>query len=146
MSSDILTKWAVALEIPVEKTDLDDDAQVGRDGLLGWFERARGAYFERCPSVAEGSFEPRVKTLDMRDREPIGHPDTVLIATSVTELGETWFKMTCRVRSLIRSHGVVADGRCTMEVVDPKTGELLPVPDLLRKDFVAMEMGAQFHS
>ena len=146
MGSEILTKWVVALEIPVEETDLNENAHVDRDVLLGWFARARAAYLEQCPSLVDGSLEPTVKTLEMKLRRPVEHPDTVLIAASVTELGERWFTMTCRVRSLLGGHGVVADGRCTMEVVDPRTGESVPVPEPLRRDFFALEMGARFHS
>jgi acyl-CoA thioesterase FadM len=145
VSSEILTRWAVALEIPVEETDLDEDARVGREVLVGWFELARKAYLERCPSLADGSLEPRAKALEMSQRGPVGYPDTVLIATSVTELGETWFTMRCRLRSLLGSHDVVADGRCTMEVTDMDTGDPIPVPEQVRKDLLTLEMNAQFH-
>ncbi|MEW6060083.1 MAG: thioesterase family protein [Actinomycetota bacterium] len=146
MGSEILTKWAVALEIPAEETDLNENAHVGDGVMLGWFARARAAYLEQCPSLADGSLEPTVKTVEMKHRRPVEHPDTVLVATSVTELGETWFAMACRVRSLLGSHGVVAHGRCTMVVIDPRTGEPVPVPEPLRRDFFALEMGARFHS
>jgi acyl-CoA thioesterase FadM len=146
VSSEILSRWAVAVEIPIEEVDLGEGAGLGGDVLAEWFARARAAYLERCPSLADGRFESSVRNVEMRQRGPVGHPDTVLVAASVTELGETWFTMRCRVRSLLGTHEVVADGRCTIEVIDPGTGHPLRVPESLRKDLLTLEMGAQFHS
>jgi len=131
-----------------------DDGERGRDrrgrvahrgGLLRWFAAGRITTSTAAGSLGptrRGRVAPQATELRVRVTGTLRADDPILIAVSAPEVRPSSFDMTFRVRGLGDDGSVIADGRCTMVLVDPATGESRPVPASLRRDLMDIEAAA----
>ncbi len=146
MTRGILSRWAVTRETTASADEIGVDGHPTEEALLRWFAAGRITYLDRCWSLgtgaAEGRVAPQATQLRVRVTGILRADDPILIAVSAPEVRPSSFDMTFRVRGLGNDGSVIADGRCTMVLVDPATGESRPVPASLRRDLIDIEAAA----
>ncbi len=141
----IISRWAVTRETTASADE------IGVDGCPT--EEAsclvrRGADHLPRPLLVPGDrrrrgrVAPQATELRVRITGTLRADDPILIAVSAPEVRPSSFDMTFRVRGLGDDGSVIADGRCTMVLVDPATGESRPVPASLRRDLMDIEAAA----
>lgn len=136
----------MAIEIEVRPEHVSPDGRVSRETLCAWFEQARAAYFELCSVLAEGKALPVVTATEMTPSQPVGSPNTVVVAVSATELRDTSFEMRSRIRNLSSGGEIVASGRCSLALTDPATGERVALSPELRRELIALETSARHYA
>ena len=121
----------------------DEDAfnHVNNVAYLRWCETARIEYLLRIglfPPLPPQGVGPIIASQTCHYRRPLNYPDTVVIGSRVTGIGNTSFRMEHRIVS--RATGqVAADAESTMVTVDYSTGKPVRVPHEVRKAIVNLE-------
>ncbi len=142
----MLTRWAVTRETTASADEIGVDGRPTDEALLRWFAAGRITYLDRCWSLGTGSGEARVAPqatdIRMRVAGTLRAGDPILVAVAAPEIRPSSFDMTFRVRTLGDDGSVIVDGRCTMVLFDPATGESRPVPATLRRDLLDIEAAA----
>ncbi len=146
MSADILTRWALVRETAVSAGDIGPRGRLSDDAVLRWFADGRSAYFDRCANLRKElrSGRIRIQTAAVRVGPPpaFQQDSSALVAVSVIELRPTSFDMALRVRGLDADDSAVVDGRCTVMLADAATGASLEIPEVVRREVIALEQGA----
>lgn len=136
--------WAITLEVPLHWGEMDAFGHVNNAVYFRWFESARMSYFERLgwPELQrESGIGPILHSTQARFRAPLVWPDTILVATRVSEISGDRFTMLYEVRS--RSLGrLAAEGSGLIVAFDYRTLAKAPLPDLIRARMAQLEAGA----
>jgi acyl-CoA thioesterase FadM len=142
----VLTRWPIALEIPVAAEDLRPAGCPSRDALTRWFGLAAEAYTQRCPSLRDRLSDRgtalSVGALRVRSLRAVHVAETLRIAIATTELRPTSIEVALRVRVLGRDAGPVANCRCSLRFVSEGDGTPVVVPDVVRSELIRLEATA----
>ncbi len=109
MSEELLAGFAVIIEWPVAWGEMDALGHVNNAMYFRYIESGRMEYFTRAgmmDGLARNGVGPILHSVRCRFRLPLSYPDTVLIGTRVTEVGDDRFTMESKLAS--RRHGRVA--------------------------------------
>ena len=121
----------------------DEDAfnHVNNVAYLRWCETARVEYLRRIglfPQLPPLGIGPIIASQTCHYRRPLNYPDTVVVGTRVTAIGNSSFRMEHRIVS--RATGQVgADAESTMVTMDYSTGKSVRVPAAVRQAIVDLE-------
>lgn len=138
--SDLLDGWPVVLSYPVSWGEMDSFGHVNNTVYFRYFEHARIAFFERTGFtrlMSSTGIGPILAHTSCRFRLPLAYPDTVSIATKVTEIQRDRFTMLYRVVS--HEHAAIAaegDGRIV--VFDYSKNVKAPLPASVREVMEAL--------
>lgn len=137
-SSDSLSALAgfpILTEISILWGDEDAFHHVNNVAYLRWCETARVEYF-RCigilPESPPQGIGPILASLTCHYRRPLNYPDTVVIGTRVTAIGNTSFRM---AHSIVRraTGEIAAEAESVIVTVDYSTGKPVRVPEDIRQ-------------
>jgi len=120
--------------IAVRWGDMDTMGHVNNAKYFTYCESARMSYFRAVrmeEHFAAGRFGPALAAAQLNFRQQVRHPAEIEVATRVTEIGRSSFKMEYTlVRAADRER--VADGSGVIVWVDYSTGRPAPLPEELR--------------
>lgn len=123
------------VEVPVLWSDEDAFAHVNNVAYLRWCEQGRVAYLDRIglmPSRPPKGIGPIVASVTCNYRAQMTYPDTVVVGTRVSKIGNSSFKFEQRLVS--RATGAVAaEAEATIVTIDYATGVSVRVPDAVRE-------------
>jgi acyl-CoA thioester hydrolase len=141
----LLAGFPVLTEITVLWGDHDAFDHVNNVAYLRWCETARVEYFHRIglyPELPLKSLGPILASLTCHYRRPLNYPDTVLIGTRVTAIGNSSLRMAHAIVS--RATGeLAAESESVIVTVDYATGKPVRVPDEIRQAVAKLE-GREF--
>ncbi|OGU17698.1 MAG: hypothetical protein A3K13_07170 [Gemmatimonadetes bacterium RIFCSPLOWO2_12_FULL_68_9] len=120
---------------------MDAYGHVNNTVLFRYFESARMAYFERCGFT--GSYQrDRIGAIlhstSCRFRRPLFCPDTALVGTRVSDLGEDRLTMEYRVVSRAQNQ-TVAEGSAIIVSYDYTHDRKAPLPPAVREAILRIE-------
>jgi acyl-CoA thioester hydrolase len=134
-------RYPVRVTQPVAWGEMDAFGHVNNAVYLRWFESARIAYFAQvgvAVSADDGSpWRPILARATVDFRKAIVWPDEVTIEAAVARFGNTSFTMLYRAHS--RAQGLAAEGEAIVVLLDPATGQKVPVPQALRAAVEALQ-------
>ena len=141
MSHDLLSHFPVIIELPVQWGEMDAYGHVDNAVLFRYFESARMAYFERCGFT--GSYERDkigaiLHSTSCRFRRPLFCPDTALVGTRVSDVGEDRVTMEYRVVSRAQND-TAAEGTAIIVSYDYNQARKAPLPAAVREAIMKME-------
>ena len=141
MSHELLAGYPVVIEIPVQWGEMDAYGHVNNAVLFRYFESARMAYFERCGFT--GSYERDkigaiLHSTSCRFRRPLFCPDTALVGTRVSDVGEDRVTMEYRVVSRAQND-TAAEGTAIIVSYDYNQARKAPLPAAVREAIMKME-------
>lgn len=128
-------------EITVLWADHDAFNHVNNVAYLRWCETARVEYFQRIglyPQIPPQGLGPILASQTCHYRRVLNYPDTVVIGTRITAIGNTSLRMCHAIVS--RATGeLVAESESVIVTVDYSTGKPLRVPAEIRDAVAALE-------
>ena len=141
VSHELLAGFPVVIELPVQWGEMDAYGHVNNTVLFRYFESARMAYFERCGFT--GSYQrDRIGAIlhstSCRFRRPLFCPDTALVGTRVSDLGEDRLTMEYRVVSRAENQ-TVAEGSAIIVSYDYTHDRKAPLPPAVREAILRIE-------
>ncbi|MDP6846940.1 MAG: thioesterase family protein [Candidatus Poseidoniia archaeon] len=136
-----LGSWPVSVELPVQWAEMDHFGHVNNTVFLRWFESARIAYFQHLWSEGPSSeaVGPILARMEIDYRLPLQYPDTVRCEATVTNLGNSSFRMAYRLFSEARGDVIAAEGDSVVVMVDYRSGKSVPLTQKLRTAIEAVE-------
>jgi acyl-CoA thioester hydrolase len=141
----LLTAFPVLTEITVLWGDEDAFNHVNNVAYLRWCETARIEYFHRIglsPPIPPRGLGPILASLTCHYRRTLKYPDTVIVGTRVTAIGNSSLRMEHAIVS--RASGeVAAESDSVIVTVDYSTGKPVRVPEEVRQAIARME-GREF--
>lgn len=136
--------FPVVIHIPVNWGDQDALGHVNNTFYLRWCESSRVEYLARVglwQMVETDGIGPILANINCNYRQVITYPDTVLVGSRVTHIGNTSIRMEHQIVS--RASGVVAaEVDSTIVVMNYRQKQPVPVPDGIRKAIQIVENGA----
>lgn len=140
---ELLAGYPVRVAFPVAWGDMDAFGHVSNVVYIRWLENGRVAYFDELgdDSFLEGSgIGPILASIQCRYKAPVVYPDTMVVGTSVREIGDD--RMTFAHRIVSRKLGrVVAEGEGVMVSYDYAQRRKAPLPTGLRERIRRLEEG-----
>jgi acyl-CoA thioester hydrolase len=141
VSHELLAGFPVIIELPVQWGEMDAYGHVNNTVLFRYFESARMAYFERCGFT--GSYERDkigaiLHSTGCRFRRPLFCPDTALVGTRVSEIGEDRVTMEYRVVSKGQNE-LVAEGSAIIVSYDYNHAQKTSLPPSVREAISRIE-------
>jgi acyl-CoA thioester hydrolase len=137
-------EFPVVVEWPVAWAEMDYFRHVNHARYFTYFESARIRYLDHIGfrELTEArQLGPILASTQARYRRPVTYPDTVVIGTRATEVGEDRF--THEYRLVSRAMGdVAAEGTALLVSYDYAAGRKTPLPDEVRAAIQALERGA----
>ncbi len=137
----LLEGFPVLTELSVLWSDEDSFAHVNNVAYLRWCETARVDYLVRIglfPEMPPKGIGPILASVNCNYRRPLKYPDTVVIGSRVTSIGNSSFRMEHRIVS--RALGeIAAEVDSTIVTVDYSTGKAVRVPDEIRDAIARLE-------
>lgn len=134
-------RWPVALEVPLAWGEMDAFGHVNNAVYFRWFESARMSYFERLgwPELQrQTGVGPILHSTQARFRAPLVWPDTVTVATRVSEISDDRFTMLYEVRS--RALGrLAAEGSGLIVAFDYRRLAKVALPEVIRRRIAEVE-------
>jgi acyl-CoA thioester hydrolase len=137
----LLTGFPVLVEISVLWGDEDAFAHVNNVAYLRWCETGRIEYLQRIdlfPEMPPRGVGPIIASVTCHYRQPLRYPDTVVVGTRVTSIGNSSFRMEQRVVSRAKNE-IAAEVESAMVTVDYSTGKPVRVPDAVREAIARIE-------
>ena len=130
---DFLSAWPHLSEIDVAWGEMDALGHINNAQYFRYFETARIEYLEQFNiTIPEGSqIGPILAYIDCQYLAPVVFPDTLLIGTQVSDIGNTSVKLTQSVYSTSQSR-IVAESKSVIVLVDYRSGGKIPIPDAIR--------------
>ena len=137
----MLAAFPVVTEISVLWGDEDAFNHVNNVAYLRWCETARVEYF-RCihlvPQIPPQGMGPILASQTCHYRRPLKYPDTVVVGSRVTSIGNTSLRMEHAIVS--RATGeLAAESDSVIVTVDYSTGKPVRVPDEIREAIARLE-------
>ena len=131
----------VVAETPIAWGEMDAYQHVNNVMYFRYFETARIAYFERVgvnEYKEQQGIGPILASTQCRFKAPLTYPDTISIATGVSEISEDRFLM----KYFVKSHAsgrVAAEGEGLIVYYDYNHNRKHPIPDSIREQIVALD-------
>lgn len=129
-----MSGFPVIVEIPVLWSDEDSFGHVNNIAYLRWLEAGRVEYLRSIQFFPDGppdGLGPIVASVTCNFRVALTYPDSIIVGTRITRIGNSSFRMDQRIVS--RASGIIAvDAETTIVSVDYSTGKPVPVPDSVR--------------
>lgn len=137
----MLSDCPVIIEVPVAWGEMDALGHVNNAVYFRYLESGRMAYFERVgllEQMKRTGVGPILHSVRCRFRLPLTWPDTILVGTRVSDVGEDRFTMESRVMS--RQHGrVAAEAEGLIVMLDYSRQEKARIPDSIRSAIAQLE-------
>ena len=128
-------------EITVLWADQDAFNHVNNVAYLRWCETARVEYFQRIglyPQIPPQGLGPILASQTCHYRRPLNYPDTVVIGTRITAIGNSSLRMEHAIVS--RANGeLAAESHSVIVTVDYSSGKPVRVPDEVRQAIANLE-------
>ncbi len=138
--------WPVELACPLQWGEMDAFGHVNNTVYFRWFESARMSYFGRLgwPQVQETTgVGPILHSTQARFRAPLVWPDTITVATRVTDLAGDRFTMLYEVRSAALGR-LAAEGSGLVVAFDYRSLAKTTLPEVIRERIQQLEgMGCE---
>ena len=137
----VLKRCPVVIETPVAWGQMDAFRHLNNTAYFRFFESGRIAYFERLnllEYMEETGVGPILAATDCRFRIPLTYPDTVSIATRVSEIQDDRFTMEYYVVSH-KHQKVAAEGTGSIVCFNYKENKKTAVPAELKRRIEALE-------
>lgn len=136
-----LTGFPLVTEISVLWGDEDSFGHVNNVAYLRWCETARVEYLKRIdlfPDLPPQGIGPILAAVHCNYRRPFKYPDTIAVATRVSAIGNSSFRMEHQIVS--RATGeIVAEAVSAIVTVDYSTGRPVRVPEHVREAIARLE-------
>lgn len=137
-----LGNWPLTSNFQVLWGDLDAFNHVNHTAFVKWIETARVNYFNDCGLM--GMFErehkgPILASLSIDYREPVFFPDSIIIQTTITRMGNSSFDMAYRVSSASKDSNIVAEATAVGVMFDYRKQRATPIPDSVRSRIIDIE-------
>jgi acyl-CoA thioester hydrolase len=149
MSDDLLAKFPVILEWPVQWGDQDALGHVNNTVYFRWCESARVAYMQRLgleawmkPNTNPNGIGPILAKIDCNYKRQLHFPDTVRIGARVSQLGRTSLTMEHTIVSA-RQNEIVAESTSVIVVFNYQTQRPTPIPADVRQAIESLEQTRQ---
>ena len=140
----MLDHFPVIIQTHVAWGEMDSFQHVNNIVYFRYFESGRMAYFERInfsdPAQNEG-IAPILAHTQCRFRKALTYPDTVSIATRVSEMKDDRFTMEVCVFSH-RLQKIAAEGTAEIVVFNYRENKKALLPEEVRKSITALEARA----
>ena len=139
--NDLLKHCPVVIETPVAWGEMDAFRHLNNTTYFRYFESGRIAYFERLgllEYMEATGVGPILAATSCRFKIPLTYPDTVLIGTHVSEMGDDRFTMQYFVVSH-RHERVAAEGDGLIVCFDYKQNRKTTVPPELKNRIETLE-------
>ena len=136
-----LVNCHVAIEIPVAWGEMDAFQHVNNVVYFRYFESARIAYFDRVginEAMQSSGIGPILASTQCRFKAPLTYPDTVSVATMVSEIESDRFKMKYYVKSH-KAERVVAEGEGLVVFYDYKNNCKHDIPKSIKERILALD-------
>ncbi len=137
----MLDNFPVIIQTHVAWGEMDSFQHVNNIVYFRYFESGRMAYFERInfadPNAHEG-IAPILAYTQCRFRKALTYPDTVSIATCVSEIKADRFTMEVCVFSH-RLQKIAAEGTAEIVVFNYRENKKATLPEEVRKNIAALE-------
>lgn len=134
-------RYPVSITVPVAWGEMDAFQHVNNVTYARWLESGRIAYFERLGLLermrADG-IGPILARLAIAYRRPVTFPDTVVVDTTVTRIGNSSFTIASRIRSEVQGVEVATDEEVIV-LFDYRAGKPTPMDERLRAAIAALE-------
>jgi len=142
MSTAVLTRWPISVEILVLAEDVDEHDYPTDDALGRWFATAWEAYLQRCQMLRDvlSSCRTRVALGSVRlsSRRGVRPGERVLIALGATELRPSSFVLAFRVRILGSDAAPILDGHRSVSLLDTASSSSIPVPIEIQSELIML--------
>jgi acyl-CoA thioester hydrolase len=136
-----LAGFPILTEISILWGDQDAFNHVNNVAYLRWCETARVEYFRGIglfPQSPPQGVGPILASLTCHYRRPLNYPDTVVVGTRVTAIGNSSFRMEHSIVSRAKGE-VAAEAESTIVTVDYSTGKSVRVPEDIRQAITSLE-------
>ena len=130
MSAELLAGYPILIRIPVQWGEMDAYGHVNNTVFFRYFESARIAFLERCRFIEAYDREKVgaiLHSTGCRFRRPLFYPDTALVATRASELGEDRFTMEYVIASESQAT-IAAEGSGVIVSYDYESRKPVPIP------------------
>jgi acyl-CoA thioester hydrolase len=137
----LLAEFPVLTELTILWGDEDAFNHVNNVAYLRWCETARVEYFRRVgifPQTPPQGIGPILASLTCHYRRPLNYPDTVVVGTRVTAIGNTSFRMEHSIVSRAKGE-LAAEAESTIVTVDYSKGKPVRVPADVREGIAHLE-------
>ena len=142
MSTAVLTRWPISVEILVLADDVDEHDHPTDDALGRWFATAWDAYLHRCQTLRDmlGNCRTRLSLgpLRLSSRRSVRPGDSVLIILGATELRPSAFVLAFRARILGSDAAPILDGHRSVSLLDTASGSSIPVPVEIQNELITL--------
>jgi acyl-CoA thioester hydrolase len=143
MIDELLAKYPVALDWPVQWGDQDALGHVNNTVYFRWCESARIAYLERLGLghwMQPTTLGPILARIECNYKRQLRFPDTVRIGSRVASIGRTSLTMEHAICSL-EQKALVAESTSVIVVFNYQTQRPTPVPAEVREAIERLEGG-----
>lgn len=148
--SEYLTRWSVGLDRHVEPTDVDPDGYPTAEALGAWLTEAVDAYLAQCPALHQQASRPGRQLVRRPSRQPraslIGKPTDVFITATTTEVRQTLFFVSVRVRPFGDDIDLPVNITCRVSIEETETGEPVELEPEVVDEIKALERDAEHMS
>jgi acyl-CoA thioester hydrolase len=123
------------LDIAIAWGDMDALGHVNNALYVRYFETARIDFLRDLNSLMpmpRAGIGPVLAYIDCQFLAQVTFPDTILVGSTVTGIGNTSVKMTQTIYSTVQQK-IVAESKSVLVVIDYLTGAKVTVPDEIRK-------------
>lgn len=141
---DLIAEFPVTVDIPVAWGEMDAYQHVNNTVYFRYFETARIAYFQQV-GLVPGGYEgvgPILASTQCRYRVPLTYPDTVTVASRVSQVDRDRFTMQYRVVSHHLGR-VAAEGEGVIVTYRYAEARKADMPAELRARIEALEAGVR---
>ncbi len=136
-----LEACAASVREPIRFADMDAYGHINNSIYFRLFEQARMAYLTAIDLLLDLNHPgvgPILAETRCRFRLPVTHPDTVVVGTTLQEIGPHWFIMSYVVAST-QHRALAAEGDARIVVYDYARGQKTALPDAVRARMDALE-------
>ena len=145
MSDELLAKFPVILEWPVQWGDQDALGHVNNTVYFRWCESARVAYLQRLGLEAwmkPVTLGPILAKIECNYKRQLHFPDAVRIGSRVSQLGRTSLTMEHSLVS-VQQNAIVAESTSVIVVFNYETQRPAPIPADVRAAIETLEKSCQ---
>jgi len=141
---ELLKSFPIQSKLPVQWGEMDAFRHVNNTVYLRWAETGRIEYFRQMNlKMDEPEKEEFGVILGWQDCKyifPVSYPDTIIVGTRVTEIGEDRFNMECQIFSE-KHDRIVAIANHKIVAFNYRLNQKIAVPEKLRKRIEEIEKG-----
>jgi hypothetical protein len=143
----IVSRWPVLLEHRVTPEDLAVGGGIRDEVVESWIAASRSAYLDRCVLLNEllerSGLRLRYRTRQRHGGALLGQPTSVITTAGATEVHPEAFTIAVRLRPHGGDREIPLNHTCTVQLEDPETGEVRPLPNDIRDELIALAHAAE---